>query len=124
VIDGFTVYTPGIKEQSYNGSLNTFGWNGKSQYQKDRESGLMLLGHRYYDQSTGRFLSEDPSGRRRQLVRVLRQQPAHGGGPERTFRKGFHRRIQRRSYLARDETHRLMPFLTDWPPEPRTIQNW
>ena len=42
--------------------LNTFGWNGKSQYQKDRESGLMLLGHRYYDQSTGRFLSEDPVG--------------------------------------------------------------
>ena len=46
-------YTAFGTEQSYNGSLNTFGWNGKSQYQKDRESGLMLLGHRYYDQSTG-----------------------------------------------------------------------
>jgi RHS repeat-associated protein len=31
-------------------------------YQRDDDSGLMLLGHRYYDSSTGRFLSRDPIG--------------------------------------------------------------
>jgi RHS repeat-associated protein len=34
---------------------------GKSQYQTDTDSGLMLLGHRYYDASVGRFLSSDPA---------------------------------------------------------------
>ena len=33
---------------------------GGSQYQSDADSGLMLLGHRYYDSSIGRFISEDP----------------------------------------------------------------
>ena len=31
-------------------------------YQSDGDSGLMLLGHRYYDASTGRFISRDPVG--------------------------------------------------------------
>jgi RHS repeat-associated protein len=34
---------------------------GKSQYQTDSDSGLQLLGHRYYDPSIGRFLSSDPA---------------------------------------------------------------
>ena len=33
---------------------------GASQYQTDGDSGLQLLGHRYYDPSIGRFLSQDP----------------------------------------------------------------
>ena len=37
-----------------------FGFVGKSQYQTDADSGLQLLGHRYYDPSIGRFLSQDP----------------------------------------------------------------
>lgn len=37
-----------------------FGFVGKSQYQTDTDSGLQLLGHRYYDPSIGRFLSQDP----------------------------------------------------------------
>jgi RHS repeat-associated protein len=37
-----------------------FGFVGKSQYQTDGDSGLQLLGHRYYDPSIGRFLSQDP----------------------------------------------------------------
>jgi RHS repeat-associated protein len=36
-----------------------FGYGGQYGYQEDR-SGLMLLGHRYYDSSTGRFLTRDP----------------------------------------------------------------
>jgi len=37
-----------------------FGFVGASQYQTDGDSGLQLLGHRYYDPSIGRFLSQDP----------------------------------------------------------------
>ncbi len=33
---------------------------GASGYQADAATGLMLLGHRYYDASIGRFLSSDP----------------------------------------------------------------
>ena len=38
-----------------------FGFVGGSQYQTDADSGLMLLGHRYYDASIGRFISRDPA---------------------------------------------------------------
>lgn len=37
-----------------------FGFAGQHGYQTDTESGLMRLGHRYYDASTGRFISRDP----------------------------------------------------------------
>ncbi len=41
------------------GSLLTpFAWNGGSGYQSDA-GGLKLLGHRYYDPRTGRFISQD-----------------------------------------------------------------
>jgi len=39
-----------------------FGFVGGEQYQTDTDSGLMLLGHRYYDASVGRFISQDPIG--------------------------------------------------------------
>ncbi len=38
-----------------------FGYGGGFGYQSDADSGLKLLGHRYYDSSTGRFLSRDPA---------------------------------------------------------------
>ncbi|MBA4293538.1 hypothetical protein C0431_11285 [bacterium] len=37
-----------------------FQYAGKFGYQQDPDSGLKLLGHRYYDSSTGRFLTRDP----------------------------------------------------------------
>ncbi len=37
-----------------------FGNAGKFGYQEDPDTGLKLLGHRYYDSSTGRFLTRDP----------------------------------------------------------------
>jgi RHS repeat-associated protein len=47
----------------YDGTWNgPFSYGGKFGYQTDNDSGLMLLGHRYYDSSTGRFLSRDPIG--------------------------------------------------------------
>ncbi|MBI1756512.1 MAG: hypothetical protein HYR64_05335 [Fimbriimonas ginsengisoli] len=36
-----------------------FGYAGAFGYQEDTDSGLKLLGHRYYDPSTGRFLTRD-----------------------------------------------------------------
>lgn len=46
-------------------SPTPFGFAGGVGYQTDAESGLQLLGHRYYDPSLGRFLTRDPikSGR-------------------------------------------------------------
>ncbi len=38
------------------------GFAGAAGYQTDSDTGLMLLGNRYYDPSIGRFLSPDPSG--------------------------------------------------------------
>lgn len=37
-----------------------FGFAGGAGYQRDPDSGLMLLGQRYYDPSIGRFVSRDP----------------------------------------------------------------
>ena len=37
-----------------------FGYAGGYGYQEDGDSALKLLGHRYYDASTGRFLTRDP----------------------------------------------------------------
>ncbi len=37
-----------------------FAYGGPYGYQSDSDSGLKLLGHRYYDPSTGRFLTRDP----------------------------------------------------------------
>jgi len=46
---------------SSSGSTPTpFGFAGAWGYQEDADSGLKLLGHRYYDPSTGRFLTRDP----------------------------------------------------------------
>ena len=46
---------------SSSGSTSTpFGFAGTWGYQEDPDFGLKLLGHRYYDSSTGRFLTRDP----------------------------------------------------------------
>ena len=37
-----------------------FGYGGPYGYQTDPDTGLMLLGHRFYDPSVGRFLNRDP----------------------------------------------------------------
>jgi RHS repeat-associated protein len=45
------------------GSLSDpFGYRAQAGYYTDNETGLQLLTHRYYDSSTGRFLTRDPIG--------------------------------------------------------------
>jgi len=38
------------------------GFGGQYGYYTDRETGLVLMGHCYYDPGTGRFLTRDPIG--------------------------------------------------------------
>ena len=52
-----------------------FGFAGVHGYQEDGDTGLKLLGHRYYDPSTGRFPDARSDQGRAELVRVLREQP-------------------------------------------------
>ena len=60
--------------QSTTGSpKGPFGFAGTSGYQEDADTGLKLLGHRYYDPSTGRFLTPRPHQGRAELVRVRGQ---------------------------------------------------
>jgi RHS repeat-associated protein len=45
------------------GSLSDpFGYKAQFGYYTDSEIGLQLLTHRYYDSSSGRFLTRDPIG--------------------------------------------------------------
>ena len=53
--DGF-----GMSLASTGSNPTPFGFGGAEQYQSDADSGLMLLGERYYDASIGRFISQDP----------------------------------------------------------------
>jgi len=52
--DGF-----GMLMSSTGSNPTPFGFAGGEQYQTDSDSGLMLLGERYYDNTTGRFIRRD-----------------------------------------------------------------
>jgi RHS repeat-associated protein len=51
----------GNLESSSGTSASPFGFAGGWGYQEDGDSGLKLVGHRYYDPTTGRFLTRDPA---------------------------------------------------------------
>ena len=44
------------------GTSMPFGFVGGADCQTDADTGLVLMGHRYYDSRIGRFLSQDPAG--------------------------------------------------------------
>ncbi len=55
------VYDAFGNDLSVTGSWKSpFGYAGQFGYQQDVDTGLKLLGHRYYDSDTGRFLTRDP----------------------------------------------------------------
>ncbi len=56
VYDGF-----GMVASRTGTTATPFGYGGGAQYQSDAQSGLALLGNRYYDSSVGRFISKDPA---------------------------------------------------------------
>jgi len=43
-------------------SVTGYAWGEGSGYQSDADTGLVLMGHRYYDTRIGRFISQDPAG--------------------------------------------------------------
>jgi len=47
-----------------------FGFQAQGGAYTDSETGLVLMGYRYYDPNTGRFLTRDPSGTRAAARRV------------------------------------------------------
>jgi RHS repeat-associated protein len=68
---------------SSSGSTPTpFGFAGQHGYQSDSETGLMRLGHRYYDSSTGRFISRDPIHAGYNWYAYCDNDPVNGVDPE------------------------------------------
>jgi RHS repeat-associated protein len=65
-----------------------FGYAGGFGYQEDR-SGLMLLGHRYYDSSTGRFLTRDRIKDGRNWYVYAGSEPTRFSDPTGLWRFGF-----------------------------------
>ena len=63
-----------------------FGYVGQEQYQTDSDSGLMLLGHRYYDSYIGRFISQDPIGEGANWYGYAANAPQEWVDPEGLFR--------------------------------------
>jgi len=62
-----------------------FGFAGGYGYQEDTESGLQLLGQRYYDSSTGRFLTRDPIKDGRNWYGFVGNNPLRWVDPEGTM---------------------------------------
>jgi RHS repeat-associated protein len=58
-----------------------FGNAGGFGYQEDPDHGLKLLGHRYYDSSTGRFLSRDPAEDGRNWYTYCHNKPTRYADP-------------------------------------------
>ena len=62
-------------------------WNGQSSYggkfgyQGDADTSLMLLGHRYYDSTTGRFVTRDPIRSGRNWFGYVRHNPVKYSDP-------------------------------------------
>ena len=52
----------GVALSTTGAPVGPFGFAGGHGYEEDANTGLKLLGHRYYDPSTGRFLTRDPAG--------------------------------------------------------------
>ncbi len=59
-----------------------FAYGGRFGYQTDGDYGLKLLGHRYYDPTTGRFLSRDPIREDRNWYAYTSNAPAAAADPD------------------------------------------
>ena len=62
--------------------VGPFGYAGGHGYQEDGDSGLKLLGHRYYDPTTGRFLTRDPIKDGRNWYAYVDNNPLKNVDPE------------------------------------------
>ena len=81
---------------SWGGWHGPFGYGGPYGYQTDPDHGLMLLGHRYYEADTGRFLTRDPIKYGRNWYRYGNGDPLSSIDPDGlsildVIRRGIHR---------------------------------
>ena len=53
-------------------TASPFKYGGGNGCQTDADTGLVLMGHRYYDTRLGRFINQDPAGGWNELVSVCR----------------------------------------------------
>ncbi len=60
--DGYNWDAFGTLMSRNGGNPTGYAWGEGSGYQSDGDTGLKLLGHRYYDSRIGRFISQDPAG--------------------------------------------------------------
>lgn len=58
----FTGFGAPLYSGSGGGSASPLKYGGANGCQTDYDTGLVLMGHRYYDVRTGRFISQDPAG--------------------------------------------------------------
>lgn len=65
----------GMLVSSTGSTASPFGFAGEHGYQEDLDSELKLLGHRYYDPSTGRFLTRDPDQDGRNWYTYVKNNP-------------------------------------------------
>jgi RHS repeat-associated protein len=96
------VYNAYGKLLSGNPSGDEFGFGGQAGYRTDQETGLVLLGERYYDPSAERFLTRDPLG--------------YGGG------------MDLYAYCGDNPVNRMDPMGLNWddgdPTTPDTVGGW
>ncbi len=64
---------------------STFGFVGSDGYQEDVDSGLKLLGHRFYDSASGRFISRDQTKDARNWYRYCENRPTVATDPDGQF---------------------------------------
>ena len=60
--DGYNWDAFGTLMSRNGGNPTGYAWGEGSGYQSDNDTGLVLMGHRYYDTRIGRFISQDPVG--------------------------------------------------------------
>ena len=78
----------GLLTSSSGSTPTPFGFAGAWGYQEDPDSGLKLLGHRYYDSSTGRFLARDSAEDGRNWYSYFENNPLKWADPEGLSEKG------------------------------------
>ena len=66
---------------AWGGWWGPFGYGGPYGYQTDPDHGLILLGHRYYESDTGRFLTRDPIKDGRNWYGYCGSAPLHSSDP-------------------------------------------
>ena len=79
--DTYTYDAFGSAQSHAGGSATAYGWGEESGYQTDQDGGLRLLGHRYYDSRTGRFISQDPAGDGDNWYTYCGNSPTNGSDP-------------------------------------------